>query len=186
MRVVQGPALDEGSYGLGDIPIFTRAALLPLATLASQSGDVADPLQWLVFWRLCVGVGGGANPPASSYSLLEDDSSSNAYRAGAVASTTASASCASNSLTLTVAPTVGAFAGMPAARAFAMQVRGGPSAAPSAVTVNGAAVPPGRGAIGWYVEDDAANPLTQPAGALVVNAGPGFAANASTTIVVSW
>ena len=120
LRAVQGPSLDEGSYGLGDIPIFTRAALLPLATLASQSGDVADPLQWLVFWRLCVGVGGGANPSASSYSLLEDDSSSNAYRAGAVASTTASASCDSNALTLTVAPTVGAFAGMPAARAFAM------------------------------------------------------------------
>ena len=45
---------------------------------------------------------------------------------------------------------------------------------------------PGRGAVGWYVEDDASSPLTQPAGALVVNAGPGFAVNASTTIVVAW
>ena len=97
LRGVQGPALDEGSYGLGEVPIFSRDALLPTATLASQSGNVADPLAWLLFWRLC-------SSAPSAYALLEDDSTSNAYRAGAVASTAASASRSADALTLSVAP----------------------------------------------------------------------------------
>ena len=89
--------------------------------------------------------------------------------------------------TLTVAPTTGAFAGMPAARGHALQVRGGPGGkAPASVAVNGVTVPPGRGVPGFYVAADAANALTEPPGTLVVNAGPGFPLDAPVEVAVTW
>lgn len=45
---ILGPVVDEFAYGLADVPLFTRSAVLPLGSLATQSGDFADPLIWVV------------------------------------------------------------------------------------------------------------------------------------------
>ena len=45
---IVGPVVAEYAYGLADIPIFTRSAVLPLGSLATQSGNWADPLIWMV------------------------------------------------------------------------------------------------------------------------------------------
>lgn len=166
---VSGPVIDATSYGVAEIPLFVRAgALLPLAARGDEERSSPD-----LVWTLWLD---GDSPVNGSASVYEDDGASAAYQKEAGARTNASYSFSvtgSKLLELTVFPTAGDYAGMPAIRAHSLQVRA-PPALPMTVCVDGSAVPripPGSGGPGWWVSTGTESLLTEPTGAVVVSAG---------------
>lgn len=169
-HVSTGPATVSGVvYGLGDIPLFVRGGILPLAS-PPATGDGSSSTFPGVAWALFPGTASG------SYTLYEDDGSSDAYIGGEAVTTVASFEASPVAATLTVRAAVAAAAlppGYPATRAVTMQVRGVAASgrAVASVSANGVTVPPGAGTPGWRVVGAAEHSLVAPAGALVVDAG---------------
>ena len=177
-----GPLTTSEVYGLGDVPLFARAGtLLALKTMSSVAAH-ADPLVWAAL------PGGAAS---GSFTLYEDDGTSDAYQGGEFVTTNASFVAAGVTFTLTVAPASvsGAlFPGFTATRGHVLQLRGVGARPVASVTANGVPVPSAAPGVvpGWSVVPDAAHTLAEPAGALVVAAGAAFDAFQPLTVVVTF
>lgn len=178
-----GPTVvDNVLYGLQDIPLFAKAGcVIPMKTMESVTAVAADPLIWAV-WP-ATPSGGTSNYCA--FQLYEDDGDSLEFETGAYARTLTEVSISdsgSASTTVTVHPAVGSYTGQPAQRSQQVHFRGfGSGGPPQVLTVNGAPIPPGTGAPGWYVVSASQATGAVPEGTLVANLGV-FASTA--TIVV--
>lgn len=179
-----GPTTVVGvTYGLGDIPLFARAGtVMPMKTMASVQTPSPDPLVWTVFPGAASGSGHAYEDDGLSlgYEQGENATLSASFTAVSTAGESAGANAGDVTMTVTLHPVRGTYAGMPASRGYEVHVRCG-GAAVSKVAVNGAAVPQGGGVPGWHVVTEAEHTLAAPAGTVVVDVGR--AANTDTTTV---
>ena len=173
--VIEGGWQQTTWYDVTEIPLFVRAGtMLSLKTheMASMA-STSPPLTWTV-WP------GGSN---GSYTVYEDDGESRNY--GSVFATTTASYVVSTDVrdptttvfTLTVAPALGSYPGMPPSRWHRLQLRGLANFTGSSiksVTVNGVGVGRVGGSnasrpLSWWVND--AYSLTAPLDAVIVDAG---------------
>ena len=184
--VVAGPAVDSQLYTVEQIPLFVPAGTI-LALAVNDTLRVQAPSPDLV-WTIWPGSGSGplGGPSSGNVTVIEDDGASMAYVAATAHTSASYELIADGALTLTVAPTVGTYAGMPRVRTHFLQLRVPPSAQVVAVTVNGVTapqVPAGTStAPGWYRAPGPSS-LIQPSGAVVVNAGSWSMTSANTVVV---
>jgi alpha-glucosidase (family GH31 glycosyl hydrolase) len=197
-----GIVVDTRPYGMGGIPMFVRSdALLPLAENRTDTVASSSPgLMWTLFAPLGTAP---SRPLAGNATCYEDDGRSASYRSwqgpgtpvppgSGVMLTSASFAWAASSavpstLSVTVAPVVGGYAGAPPSRAQSVQIRGWTSAfggtGPSSVAANGKPLAQGPCAVGeacWWIVGAGQGGLAAPEGCLLVQAGPQPISQATT------
>jgi alpha-glucosidase len=130
----QGPAMVNMPAPLGRVPLFVRAgAILPTQDVVDYVGAPSNG-------KLYLDVFPGPVGSSSSIDLYEDDGETNAYVAGAFATTAVSSNVTAAGLTLHIAAPLGAF--KTASTALVVRVHGVASV-PTEVLVDGARVAAG-------------------------------------------
>jgi len=140
---LKGPASTERTFSVRQIPVYVKTgSIIPMQPQMRYTGEKpVDPLILTVF------------PPddgrAATYRLYEDAGNTPAYQHGEAAWTTirAVSSAKGTTLTLTISPVEGHYAGMRASRAYEVRLRG--TWPPASVTVNGQRVASAETAPGW-------------------------------------
>ncbi len=135
----KGPLLVERSFSIDQIPVYLRpGAIVPMQPAMEYTGQKAvDPLIVTV-WPLAPGT-------SSSYSLYEDSGVSVLYQWGVLTRTPIHATEAGDTLRVEIGPVEGSFPGMLKTRAYELRLPD--DWPPASVTVDGKAVPLGKG--GW-------------------------------------
>src|ERR1700691_804098 len=130
-----GPIALERDFSISQIPLYVKGgSIIPMQPAMSYSGEKpVDPLILTVFPL--------QNGQTSKYRLYEDAGDTPGYQQGEFAWTPIQADLNADGaiLTLSVAPTVGHYAGMPTERAYELRLPG--NWPPSSVTVNGEPLP---------------------------------------------
>jgi alpha-glucosidase len=163
-----GPVELTRKFSIRETPVYVRAgAIIPMAPKMEHTGEKPiDPLIINVF-PLSAGE-------KSQYTLYEDSGKARDYQIGKDAWTDLKASENNGTLTLTVAPVRGGYAGMPTQRSYEIRLPG--DWPPESVTVNGGALAPAEeGKQGWRYDG---NTLTT-----IVNT-PHFPVSSAVTIAV--
>ena len=143
-----GPVTVQRDFSLSQIPLYVKGgSIVPMQPAMSYTGEKpVDPLILTVFPL--------QNGQTSQYRLYEDAGDTPGYQHGEFAWTPIQAALNADGaiLTLTVAPTVGHYAGMSNERAYEFRLPG--NWPPSSVTVNGEALSYSTGADkpGWHFE----------------------------------
>jgi len=175
-RSFQGPKLlDPIFYNLGDLPLFSpQGSIIPMKTNASVTDSFADPLVLTVFPSFL-------GSTESSFSLYEDDGSSNEFEDGAFSTTLLTASFSSLAPaghTITVNACEGAgFVGQKSSRGIIAHLRGflteSGGQQPSSVTVDKETVLPGSFGCSscFYIIDEVNHSPIIPKGTLVIDGG---------------
>jgi len=110
-RLVDGPTVVDDAYSLSETPVFVRAGAIVVNNPPIPNLNVRPD-------RLIVKVVPGAD---GSCTLYEDEGDSEAYQHGAYATTLFLHATTAGETTLTIHPRQGAYADMPAARAYTVE-----------------------------------------------------------------
>ena len=177
-----GPTVNVAMYAPSQIPVFVRAGAV--IALKSPLADVSAPAPGLLIWTCWPTLGAGRDGAAA---VLEDDGASLAFERGAVAVTLSRLASTHKSVTLTIAPTKGSFAGMPPTRAHGLQLRGVPAAMPTRVAFDGEPLPlcAAPCTFGWWRTNATTSPLLAPVGALNARAAA-RPTSAGAAFVILW
>jgi alpha-glucosidase (family GH31 glycosyl hydrolase) len=145
-----GPVTIERDFSISQIPLYVKGgSIIPMQPQMSYTGEKpVDPLSLTVFPL--------QNGQTSEYRLYDDAGDTPGYQQGEFAWTPIKAALNADGaiLTLTVAPTVGHYTGMPNDRAYEIRLPG--NWPPSSVTVNNEPLSYSRTATnpGWRFEGD--------------------------------
>jgi alpha-glucosidase len=130
-----GPVTVEREFSISQIPLYVKGgSIIPMQPAMSYTGEKpVDPLILTVFPL--------QNGQTSKYRLYDDAGDTPGYQQEEFAWTPIQADLNADGtiLTLSVAPTVGHYAGMPTERAYELRLPG--NWPPSSVTVNGEPLP---------------------------------------------
>jgi alpha-glucosidase (family GH31 glycosyl hydrolase) len=141
-----GPASVERSFSIDQIPVYVKAGgIVPMQPPMRYTGEKpVDPL--------IINVMPLADGQASTYTLYEDASRSEAYQHGVCAWTDLSAKQSGPDLDVEIAAVRGQYPGMPDARGYEIRLPG--NWPPASVTVNGQPLgfEPAAGKPGWRFE----------------------------------
>jgi hypothetical protein len=142
----RGPITVKRNFSIRQVPVYVRAgAIIPMAQPMLYSNQKPlDPLILKVFPL--------AEGQTSQYTLYEDAGNTRDYQQGRAAWTKITASQQNGGLEVNIAPVQGQYLGMPAQRAYELQLPG--DWPPQSVTVNGQALGYSSGAstVGWRFE----------------------------------
>lgn len=183
-ETLAGPIVDTRNYSVAEMPLFVSAgSVLPFKGSGPANVQATSPdLVWVV-WT-CPSV------LTASYTVYEDDGVSLDYlkQPGAQthASYTLSSGNTTQSLQLSVSPTVGSYSNMPASRAQGLQLRGLAGGVVSTVLVNGLPLPRVQAGAsrGWWLETTSSL-ANGPERTLAVRAGS-VAMKDGVVITVAW